>query len=219
MQSQVQREWKCPEDNIPTSSAVPMKNGAVVGAQRGLLLLTGAGIFLVFAGWAVIEVQVKLLSDGFLSSLRLDLNYGWKVVPFRNSFVADELVAILGKAQLGGGVAIAECDVDDLLAGSNNFVIIIDEANLDLLVFVNEEFNMRLNFGDEFAAGWAGFASMFVVVFVGGIGEKSQCESEKGRKQFGFHGYEVCSFGVVWQTALRMVPQGGNFLLALSGAQ
>jgi hypothetical protein len=51
---------------------------------------------------------------------------------------------------------------------------------------------------------------MFVVVFVGGIGEKSQCESKKGRKQFGFHGYEVYSFGVVWQTALRIVPQGGN---------
>jgi hypothetical protein len=163
------------------------RSGAVADAGEGLLFLllfavrTGAGVFLVLAGRALFEVQVELLGDGLGTFLLADLHHGGEVVAFRDGFVADEHVAILGEAQLGRSRAVAKGDADDLLAWGDDFHVVVNEADFDLLVFVHEELDVGLDFGDELAAGGTGFGCMFVVVlvFVSGIDREGQGEGEE----------------------------------------
>lgn len=146
-----------------------------------LLLLavgTGAGVFLVLAGGAVVEVQVEFLVYSLGPLVLPDLNHGWKVIAFGDGLVGDELVAVLGKAQPRRCRAISKDDANHLLARGDDFHVVIDEADFDSLVFVDEELNVRLDFGDELASCGASFRGMIVMIMFVRVG----CIQREGQR-------------------------------------
>lgn len=156
---------------------------------------TGAGIFLVLAGGALFEVKVELLSHCLGTFLFADLDYGGEIVAFRDDLVGDELVAVFGEAQLGRSRAVAEGDADDLLAGGDDFHVVIDEADFDFLIFVDEELDVGFDFGDEATARGASNDFVMVVVvfiFVGSVGSEGHSKGEQGGGKQLFHGVCVC---------------------------
>lgn len=162
-------------------------------------VLTRAGVFGVGAGRALVQIEIELLSDRLGLRIGLDLHHSGQVVAFRDDFVGDQFVAILGEGQFGGRAAVAHCHSDDLPGRSNHLAGIIHEPNFDLLVFGDEEFGMWFHLGDELAAGRASLAPVLVIMFIGGSYCEGESEREESCKQFGFHWIAVCRvLDVVW---------------------
>lgn len=150
----------------------------------------GAGILFVLAGGTLAEVEIELLGDGFGALFGADLYDGGQGGAFGDGLVADEFVAVLGEAQLGGGAPVSEGDADDLLAGGDNFVVVVNETDLDLVVLVHEELGTGFDLGEEPAAGGAGFGVlMIVVVLAGGVDREGQGEGKESGEELGFHGF------------------------------
>lgn len=154
-----------------------------------ITVLAGAGVFLEFAGRALFEVQVELLSDGLGIGLLLDLHNGGEVVAGGDGLVADELVAILGEGELGGGGAISKGDGHDLGTRSDDLVVVIHETDLDLVVLVHEKLSVGFDFMDEAATGRAGLRFMLMVVLFCGVHVRGSeaCDEEAEGEEFRFH--------------------------------
>jgi hypothetical protein len=187
-----------------TEPAVPPLVGrhCVVSAEDLLLFLhflilmrAGAGVLLVLAGGALLEVEVELFIDGLCACLFADLHDGGEVIAFRDGFVGNQFVAVFGEAQLRWRGAVTEHDANKLFARGDDFHLVIDETDFDLFVFVHEELDMRFHFGDEPAARGAGLGFVVMLVFVGSTGGEGQCEGEQGGSEQLFHVVLVLWFG------------------------
>lgn len=71
-----------------------------------------------------------------------------------------------------------------MLAWGDDFHFVVDEADFDLLVFVQEELDVGFDLGDELATSWTGFGFMLVIVvmlfFVSSIDREGHCKTEEG---------------------------------------
>ena len=175
--------------------------------STSMLVITSAGVLLVFAFRAISKVQVEFLSDGFRVRGCLDLNDGRKIIAFRNDLIRDQFIALFGETQLRGGRAIAEGYGDDLFAGGDDLHVVVDKTDLDLVVLVHKELSMGFDFRDQFATGWARFGMIMVMIvffFFGSADGERQTECVDGEGDQGeFHFLTLFWFLVLYQSDAR----------------
>lgn len=169
-----------------------------------------AGVFRIFAGWAVAEVEGELFDHCLGVRRGFDLDDDWQVVAFRKRDVGDERVAVLGEAHAGRVRAAAAGDSDALLAERNGFARVIDRCDLHLAVRGDKELKVGLDAGEDATAVRAGdllglisvfVIRMFLVIGVVMIlfGQDGACETDyEGRRKGGevlvcfcFHGFQL----------------------------
>lgn len=155
------------------------------------LVRTDAGILLVFASRALIEVEVELIAHRFRPFFLTNLHDRRQIVAFGDGLVADELVSVFREHELCGSGTISQRDGNDLSAGLHELAIIVHKTDFDFAILGDKKFGMRLHLGDEAASRRAGFdRAMIVAVFVSSENATGQGEGEEsGREQFGFHGW------------------------------
>lgn len=137
-------------------------------------VLAGAVVFLEFAGWALVEVEVEFFIHGFVSGLGFDLDHGGVVIACWDGLVGDKVIALLGEREFGGCGAFSEGYADFLGAGCHDLVGVINETDFDLLVLVDEEFHMGFHGRDEPSVGWASFLAVVMVMFIFSYGAEGK---------------------------------------------
>ena len=70
-------------------------------------MLAGAGVFLVFAGRALGEIDVKPFGHVVRVGCCFHMEAGRKVVSFRKRLIGNEAVLVLREGYLLGGIALA----------------------------------------------------------------------------------------------------------------
>lgn len=131
-----------------------------------MLVIAGAGVFLVFASGTLSEVQIELFSLRFGICCGLDLNHNREVVAFRKGGVGNEDVALFDEFHPGWAGAVATDHCDGLLTDRLRFSVIIDRSDLDFAVIGDKEFEVRFNGMENSTAVGAGFRFRMVVIVV-----------------------------------------------------
>lgn len=110
-----------------------------------MLVVTGAGVFLIWTLGALHKIEIELLGHRFAICRVLDLDDDGEVVAFRKSNVGHENIPLLGKAQANWVAATASDDFDDLLADGLSFLFLIYGSDLHFAIVGNKELEVRLN--------------------------------------------------------------------------
>ena len=143
-------------------------------------VVTGAGVFEIRALRAFGQVKIELGVHRLRLRRSFDLDDGRIVVAGGHDLVGDQFVALFSEGEFGGLGALAEGGSDDLFAGGDHFVVVIDEADFDLLVFVDEELSVGFDGGDEPATRGAGFDFGVIMFVFGGTGGAGEAKGDGG---------------------------------------
>jgi hypothetical protein len=198
-----------------------------------VLVVTGAGVFLIWTLGALHKIEIELLGYRFAICRVLDLDDDGEVVAFRKSNVGHENITLLSKAQANWVAATASDDFDDLLADGLSFLFLIYGSDLHFAIVGNKELKVRFNSCEKPSAVGAVFDTtvlvamivfftlcmsvvvaigmsvvVVVVMFVVGATDWNQgkcdcCEDEGDRLKGLFHNVRIVVIGVRYSCLLE----------------
>lgn len=198
-----------------------------------MLVVTGAGVFLIWTLGALHKIEIELLGYRFATCRVLDLDDDGEVVAFRKSNVGHENITLLSKAQPNWVAATASDDFDDLLADGLSFLFLIYGSDLHFAIVGNKELKVRFNSCEKPSAVGAVFDTtvlvamivfftlcmsvvvaigmsvvVVVVMFVVGATDWNQgkcdcCEDEGDRLKGLFHNVRIVVIGVRYSCLLE----------------
>lgn len=198
-----------------------------------MLVVTGAGVFLIWTLGALHKIEIELLGYRFAICRVLDLDDDGEVVAFRKSNVGHENITLLSKAQANWVAATASDDFDDLLADGLSFLFLIYGSDLHFAIVGNKELKVRFNSCEKPSAVGAVFDTtvlvamivfftlcmsvvvaigmsvvVVVVMFVVGATDWNQgkcdcCEDEGDRLKGLFHNVRIVVIGVRYSCLLE----------------
>lgn len=198
-----------------------------------MLVVTGAGVFLIWTLGALHKIEIELLGYRFATCRVLDLDDDGEVVAFRKSNVGHENITLLSKAQANWVAATASDDFDDLLADGLSFLFLIYGSDLHFAIVGNKELKVRFNSCEKPSAVGAVFDTtvlvamivfftlcmsvvvaigmsvvVVVVMFVVGATDWNQgkcdcCEDEGDRLKGLFHNVRIVVIGVRYSCLLE----------------
>ena len=111
-------------------------------------MIAGAGILEIITARAVFEIEVE--ADCFVLGILgwLNAQDGGNVFPLRKFLVRNEALLSFLKGDLGRVGAFATDHGDFGIRAGHQFIVVIDKGELDLAIFHDEEFEMRLDVFD-----------------------------------------------------------------------
>jgi len=131
-----------------------------------VLVVTGAGVFLIWTLGALHKIEIELLGYRFAICRVLDLDDDGEVVAFRKSNVGHENITLLSKAQANWVAATASDDFDDLLADGLSFLVLIYGSDLHFAIVGNKELKVRFNSCEKPSAVGAVFDTTVLVAMI-----------------------------------------------------
>ena len=131
-----------------------------------MLVVTGAGVFLIWTLGALHKIEIELLGYRFAICRVLDLDDDGEVVAFRKSNVGHENITLLSKAQANWVAATASDDFDDLLADGLSFLFLIYGSDLHFAIVGNKELKVRFNSYEKPSAVGAVFDTTVLVAMI-----------------------------------------------------
>lgn len=131
-----------------------------------MLVVTGAGVFLIWTLGALHKIEIELLGYRFAICRVLDLDDDGEVVAFRKSNVGHENITLLSKAQANWVAATASDDFDDLLADGLSFLFLIYGSDLHFAIVGNKELKVRFNSCEKPSAVGAVFDTTVLVAMI-----------------------------------------------------
>ena len=131
-----------------------------------MLVVTGAGVFLIWTLGALHKIEIELLGYRFATCRVLDLDDDGEVVAFRKSNVGHENITLLSKAQPNWVAATASDDFDDLLADGLSFLFLIYGSDLHFAIVGNKELKVRFNSCEKPSAVGAVFDTTVLVAMI-----------------------------------------------------
>jgi hypothetical protein len=131
-----------------------------------VLVVTGAGVFLIWTLGALHKIEIELLGYRFAICRVLDLDDDGEVVAFRKSNVGHENITLLSKAQANWVAATASDDFDDLLADGLSFLFLIYGSDLHFAIVGNKELKVRFNSCEKPSAVGAVFDTTVLVAMI-----------------------------------------------------
>lgn len=102
-------------------------------------MIANAGVFLVFAGGAIADVQVELLDRRLGVGVCLDLHDDGMVVAGGNGFVGKKRVAVPGEGESEWRGPVSSGQTYDLIASCDRFQIVVQEVDSDATIAEDDQ--------------------------------------------------------------------------------
>ena len=126
-------------------------------------MLAGASVFLVIAGGALGQIEIKFLNHRTGICRDFQLHHGWKIIPFRQNPIGHQNVALFRETEAGWRTAVAGDDRGGLFADRYGFQRLVHKSQGDFAIVGDKELDMGLNGHEDAAAVRTGHIDIVIV--------------------------------------------------------